>query len=472
MGGRLSMPWGARPIGEPGRAMALLSLGSLLATLAIGLVLGLKAPFPTLGLTVLPIQIVQPLHVLLALFCVISGLTALTVMALDSISDRPWTRLGWTALWILLAFVSLGSLGIVAGFWSGVEYVPWPVVLTPLPLVLITALAIAFYQRLGRASALSPEASWLIGLGLILMALGLVERTGGLLAPLNFGRELSVEWHSLDIIFAGWNATLYGFGILILAKPGRGKPLRSRMLFALAAFTLISTFGHHHYMSPQPMLIKYIALTASMLAGLSFIRHCRAAVKARGATKAPETPAEPFLAAAETWSLVAIGTGITLAIPQINLILHGTWAVIGHSMCAVIGVNTMLLMAGFVHYLGPNDAALARRLAKMVRWTNIMLALVFLDFVAAGVVRGVLRLDHPFLEFQPVMLRFLWPLPVFGLGLAVSLTVLVVTVINSIRAGREEPPVVTVRPIEIPMIEPIEEAIEEPEQEPVEAGAI
>jgi len=405
---------------NPGPPHALLAvalpLSCLAITLAAGVLLAQKNALRDWALVVLPMQRLQPLHTLAAIGLVLAGIASLLWLTTERLETRPSSGSGRALILSTAAALLIAAWTVVVGGGSGREYFSWAPAATPPLLLVLVALAVFFFRRFRIFSSASPEAAWLIGLGLLCMPLGLVEGHLYLLDAVPLDKSLSFEWHALDIFFAGWNATLYGFGILFAG--GGAKPLRARWLFVLAAFTFVSTFGHHHYLSSQPRSLKLIAVTASMLAGVSFLRHVRVVWRERGAESS--APVAPFLRAAETWTLVAIGSGVVLAIPRVNLLLHGTWAIVAHSMVAMIGVNVMLVLGGLVHHLD-FDRAEARRLRTSIVWCNRLLGLIWLDLLAAGVTEGSLRFGFSHELVKSAAANLLVPLPTLGVFLAVAL---------------------------------------------------
>ncbi|MBM4109226.1 MAG: cbb3-type cytochrome c oxidase subunit I [Phycisphaerae bacterium] len=391
------------------------TVACLLWTLATGVVLGVKSARPALGVETVPMQVLQPLHTLGVMCFLFCGTITLASMAIRRASGR-YPRTAGAATAGMTAFFALAGGAIAAGKGSGLEYVPWPIALTAVPVLALVATACAAWRHLGGLSAISAEGSWLLLMGLCLAPLGLLERAAGS-GAMGPARALMIEWHALDMVFAGVNTALYGLGTLLSAPAGRGRALRGRWLYALAVLALLSTFGHHHYLSPQPLALKVIAFGASMLGLLSFLRHV---AMVRRSLAAPAGGAgAPLLLAASLWTLFAVGSGVLLAIPQLNLVLHGTHAIVGHSMGAIIGVNVAIVLGGL---LGERRAGEAPRPAGPIRsaaWLfNAALALMVLDLLAAGLVKGVVRVGDTHHAYQPLVRSILAPLPVLGLVLA------------------------------------------------------
>jgi cbb3-type cytochrome oxidase subunit 1 len=413
------------------RALAALPLTCLMLALGLGVLAGFKAANPWWAVRSAPMQVVQPLHTFLAVAFVLSGTASLTLLMLERAGPPlpRWVRLGVPAL--LALFTAAGAGTLLAGWGSGLEYLTWPRGLTAAPVAAVLTLAICATARVRSLVRVSPEGAWLLLIGLYLIPLGLVERVVTSFVSMGYTQRLTTEWHALDATFAGWNAALYGLGVLLVSRPGRGKPLRSTWLFGIAAFALLSTFGHHHYVSPQADMLKMIAVIASMLGGISFVRHARTALR----RCEPRLPADPLLRSVERWTLFSLATGILLAVPQVNLMLHGTHAIVGHAMCSMIGVDAMLVLAGFVHASGRDDQGLSKRLAWRARAVSACLILIAISLLAAGLAKGLMRADHPFADTQRVVRWCLAPLPWLGILLTAAFASLAYSALGPPRAG-------------------------------------
>lgn len=386
----------------------------LLWTLGTGVILGVKSARPELGVIALPMQVVQPMHTLGVVCFLVSGIMTLlgdAVHRVGGVQIIPPV----VAIAGLLVFFLSGITSVVTGNGSGLEYTSWPPALSALPVGLFVAMSWDVWRHLRPLTARAPEGVWLLTIGLCLTPLGLIERAAWVDVS-DPTRALMIEWHALDTVFAGLNTALYGLAVIRVSRRGRPKPLRRPLLYAIAAFALLSTFGHHHYMSDQPLTLKYIAFVASMLGLVSFIRHMRAQHTARNTEDA--RAGERLLRSGAVWTIFAIGSGVLLAVPHINLLLHGTHAIVGHAMGAVIGVNVSivlgLLLGGSRDALQPGVRAHTQRLTGAF---NIILLLIVLDLFSAGVVKGWLRLDGTHHDYQPIVRNLLLPLPLLGVAL-------------------------------------------------------
>lgn len=403
----------------------------LAGVVGVGLLLGLRATWPAFLVDALPMTRLRPLHAGGTVALMLLGVAGLGLLLHRRQRSTDLVWLERAVVWPLLAFAAAGALCVALGWQGPLEYAPWPAALSLLPAGAFLILAGALLRDLPRSANTAPEAMWLVLTGLLLVPAGLLEPIVAGFGDAMFTRDLSVEWHATDTLIAGCNTALYGFGIAI-ATPNRARPLRSRWLFVLAAFCLVSTFGHHHYPSGQPHTIKIIALTASMLAAVSFLRHLRAVLRANEATD--RRPAAVFLAHAEIWTLFSAGSGILLAVPQVYILTHGTYAVVAHTMGAFIGVGIMLLGAGYLGLMpqgSPVDVARLSRRAKMV---SLFCALMVLDLLVAGVAEGVVRVQDSSAAVA-LARQLLLPMPLLGVGLALGLTRLATEVLSIAQAA-------------------------------------
>jgi len=163
-----------------------------------------------------------------------------------------------------------------------------------------------------------------------------------------------------------------------------------------------------------------------MLGAVSFLRHIGSLWRSRGHSAA--SAGAPFFFSAELWTLFAVGSGIVLAYPQINLVLHGTYAIVGHSMGSMVGVNAMIILGALISRradeltgVGPTPLDLAQTTRRLAGRFNLLLALIVADLFLAGLVKGLIRFEGDHHAYQPAVRWILVPLPLPGLLLTITL---------------------------------------------------
>lgn len=415
------------------RRLLALSAGAFIVSAALGLLAAVATAWPQ-SLAVLDFTRLRPLHTFFALAGTVAGYTGLLRAIFDGLglpaggSDLRWLSLA--------AFVVLGAITLGLGYGSGREYVSWLPALTPLlylPLLSNAARILAGFRAL---AARSPEGLWLIAVGSAFACIGLAESHLWLLPPVGGDsvKDLTVQWQGLDLIFAGNNMLLYGCALFLMRPVAQ--PLRGRWLFAIAAISLLFSFGHHHYISPQPRWLKNLAVLASMLSMISFLRHLRAYRAGHGTAHAaggPHGDGAPVLRSVERWTLVTFGTGIAIAVPFVNLFVHGTHAIVAHAMGGMIGVDFMLVMAGGLAVAGTGLGEGNRRVRLGVRLVDSSLVALWVVLGGAGLAKGLLRFSHEFGAYQPLVQPWLWALPIVGLGLLAGVGLLCIELMRACR---------------------------------------
>jgi len=419
-----------------GYLIALAALG-FLASAWLGLLASLAVGWPH-HVPALDFTRLRPLHTFFALAATACGFSGLLAAVFAGLGIR--TRLAAARALLLAAFVVLGAISLGLGYGSGREYVSWLPLLTPLlllPLLLNAAQILAHTRTL---VARSPEGFWLIATGAIFVCLGLVESQLWLLPAVaeDTVRDLTIQWQGLDLLFAGNNTLLYGCALFAISPTA--KPLRSGWLFALAAVTLLFTFGHHHYISPQPLWLKQLAVVASLLAMVSFVRHARAYRASVVATSAKPDAAGMLLRSVERWTLVSFATGIAFAVPWFNTFVHGTHLIVAHAMGGMIGVDFLLVVAGGLALTAGREAVASRRIQVGVRLLDGSLLALWVVLAGAGISKGLLRFSHDFAAYQPWVQAWLRAFPIIGLALLAGIALLCAELLRACRAYLQPAP--------------------------------
>jgi nitric oxide reductase subunit B len=388
----------------------------LLATVILGLLAGFVTAMPGASTAWLTMRGLQPLHTGMALAWLLLGSVAVLGL-FTAVEDKATLGASRAHVALGLLFVA-GLVGSVArGAFSGREYITWPWP-TTLPLLAALLLSLGLAARRARhLTAHSSEAAWFILLGLVLLPAALAEAHlyHGPAVGAAIGRDLTVQWHALDTFIAGWSLVLYGIGILIL--PAGSKPMRGGWLFALAAIGILMDFGHHNYPSPQERLIKIVSFSATMLASVSFVRHVRSLARRDGLAD----DVRFGLRHVEYWTLFAVGSGIAMAVPWVNLYVHGSYFVVAHTMGAIIGVNSLILYVA----AGALSGAAAPGRRDRIRWNSAALALFCVVLMGLGIAKGVLRVDLDPLQTYYRLKPFYGLISAAGIPLVLSMLCLV-----------------------------------------------
>lgn len=383
------------------------AVGCLAATMLVGLIAAMAT---VLNTSFVDFRYLNSSHTLFALGFVIAGALGAAQVAVG----RPPE---WPQVFLFLIGIGAPLLATVAGGFSGREYLSWPPVFS-LPLFAAIAWAsVNVLIGLGRLGRAHRESAWVVGIGAVVLPLGFAEAHLYLVPAigLDIGKDMAVQWQGIDTMIGGWNAILYGVAAMMVAPAGKPSRAFRNLLFIVAASGLLLTFSHHHYQSPQATWLKHVAFLTSLLAAVTFIHHFRNWRRAAPA----DTRLTVLLGMAERWTIFAVGTGFLMALPPLNVLMHGTYVVVGHAMGSMIGVNAILI---FAIARGQGEAPKAVADAAFRRWSRLFdwsLGGFVAVLVGAGLVEGVLRPEGGYWGYIGEVRLVMTLLPVFGVALSV-----------------------------------------------------
>lgn len=420
--------------------LIVLSCLCFIAATCIGLVASVVVAFPDLSFPGASFAKLRPLHTFLSFSGILSGMIALLNAIIVSGKSQVNKSIHNSGIQfgLLFLFVLAGTVSLALGYGSGREYFSWPPILS---VFLISTTVITAYKLFAHSTELSkrsPEGFWLIGAGILLVVSGLIESHFWVLPTIanNAIKDLAIQWHGLDTFIAGNSAVLYGCAIYMVQK--QPKAQRSSLLFTIAALGLLLSFGHHHYASGQPLLFKILAFCASMLATVSLVRRTKLLIEERRNKNTFLEPTAPLFNAVEIWTLVSIISGVLFAIPQVNIYVHGTYAIVIHSMGSMIGINLMIILAGGFKFSPDKGAQSANVILLGTRLINYSLAAMWLILGAGGLAKGIFRIDTDYLVFQPKIQSFLVFFPIIGLCLLVGIGLMCMQLIQLYRPNKKE----------------------------------
>lgn len=100
--------------------------------------------------------------------------------------------------------------------------------------------------------------------------------------------------------------------------------------------------------------------------------------------------------AADLWVFITLGLAIAMSVPALHVYMHGTHVVVGHTMGATIGINSMLLMAYVFDVAGKSEWVEKQKKLILAGYNLIQISLVifFLSLVSAGFVKGFWQLKE------------------------------------------------------------------------------
>ncbi len=383
------------------------AVGCLAATMLMGLITAVATVLDT---PFIDFRFLNSSHTLFALGFVIAGALGAAQVAVG----RPPE---WPQVCLFVVGIGAPLLATAAGGFSGREYLSWPPLFSlPLFAAIVWA-SVNVLIGLGRLGRAHPESAWVIGIGAVVLPLGFAEAHLYLVPAigLDIGKDMAVQWQGIDTMIGGWNAMLYGVAAMMIAPAGKPSRAFRNLLFIVAVSGLLLTFSHHHYQSPQATWLKNVAFLTSLLAAVAFLHHFRNWRRAAPA----ETRLTVLLGMVERWTIFAVGTGFLMALPPLNVLVHGTYVIVGHAMGSMIGVNAILIFA-IARGQGKESAALAnpafRRWSRLFDWSLVGFVAIL---VGAGLVEGVQRIDGGYWAYIGAVRSVMSLLPVFGAALAV-----------------------------------------------------
>jgi len=424
-------------VAATGRAVARAFLAcaalSLLVGLGGGLVVGLHytALSPTLSRMVLGLAALRPIHtgatagwIFFAGMAVVhrwlferlearvaeGDATALPLV--NAVARRARLQLG---LWVFAAPSAAPAL--LAGYSTGREYLEYPPVCS-IPIVAGWLLYAWNFIAVTRYRIRTmPVYAWMWGTSVVLFLWMFAEANAWMLDVLRERpvRDMAIQWKAYGSLVGSFNLLVYGSTSWLGTRISDDKYARSNMAFALFLVGVLNSFTnyvHHTYHLPQAELPKWIAFFVSMLEAviLARVMYDVAGLGRKWADRKRHPVVQTLLIATTTWTFVQLTFAILISIPPLNTWIHGTLAVVAHSMGSLIGIDSMALLAAGTWLMEegdearPMDVGAARRGLFSAGALNTGLAGMWLVLAIVGVQAGiglVLRGELPWVGAFP-----------------------------------------------------------------------
>lgn len=403
------------------------ALALLLLTVIAGVLASFAFLFPANFNTILPFHELRPVHASAALFWIITG-AACCVSYFSGRQSRVFMVL-WM-LTIVVIFVNYGFHN-----YGGREYWEFPAYLN-LPLLAAWLFFMAvFMKRLPKGA---PVYYWMWTTGILFFLITFLEQNLWHIPWFrqSFLREVTIQWKANGSMVGAWNQMINGLSVYLLVvisgNAGLAQQKKPWFLFFLGLFNLMFNWGHHVYNVPNSNWMRGVAYGVSMTEWVIIILIIRDFKKnLTEARKFRHLVVYRFISAAELWVAANLLLALMMSIPAINRYTHGTHITVAHAMGTTIGINTMLLLAAFGHILDIDSLADRTRkwLQISIRVNTLSLGIFWVSLIGAGLVKGILTIDHPensFFEVMAAVRPYLEAFTVAGLGVMIALGVICV----------------------------------------------
>jgi nitric oxide reductase subunit B len=425
--------------------LAALALGG---AAAMGSVASLSHGWPGQFFELSAFRTMRPIHVTLSIGWIFLAYMGALHFFVPRVCRTEWHSPTLARLQILLiaGAGAAAPISYLFGKFSGREYLAFVPAISAILMAGWIVFLINFFLTIRKLPRPWPVYLWMWATGLVIFPITFAE--GHLwLIPFfrdNIARDLTVQWKSYGALIGSWNHVVYGLSIYMAERiSGDERIGRSRLAFAfywLGLANLMFGWAHHTFQIPQAMEIRVVAFAMSMtewtiLAHMLWTWAPRGEVSddpARGA-------AALFLRSANVWIGVNLCFALLISVPMLNALTHGTPATIAHAMGTTIGINTFILLSCLAYILVGRSAVSAagvRFLRRVVPWSNICLAGMFLSLLAAGGVKGkAMLVDHAsFYSAMESARPYLRAFSISGIGLGIGLLAVAIYLLTLIRA--------------------------------------
>ncbi|MBX2984804.1 MAG: cbb3-type cytochrome c oxidase subunit I [Bacteroidia bacterium] len=382
----------------------------LLSTLLFGLLGAIEYAVPGFWRDIFSFAKIRPLHVSSSIFwiltCAIGGI--LYYLKEDIGGRLKFEGLIKVIFYILALTFSAILISFIFGIFGGREYWEFnPVFSIPISVgwIIFIIVFVANMKTLKN----QPVYIWMWFTGAIFFLLTYLESNSWLLPQVrnNLVKDMTIQWKSYGSLVGAWNQLIYGTSIYLMDKIlGNKKYSFSNIAFGLyflGVFNLMFNWGHHVYLLPTQPYVKHIGYLVSMTELLLFGRIIYLWKSSLSTAKINfHKVAFRFLFAADIWVFLTLALAILMSIPALNVYMHGTHVIVGHTMGATIGINTMLLLAFAYDIIGYKEQD-----GKMIKYgyriINYSLLVFWLTLIIAGFLKTYYQFTETDMPYQIMM---------------------------------------------------------------------
>lgn len=387
----------------------------LLFAVVFGLTAAVQYVSPGFWRDTFSFEKLRPMHVSSAVFWIILAAMGAVLSFLQEDRGRKLRNqklIKCQFFFFAISFISI-LISYAYGVFGGREYWEFhPLFSIPIVVGWILFL-INFLMNLGKLRG-RPVYIWMWLTGVVFFLFTYIESNLWLIPSLrnHLVRDMTVQWKSYGSMVGSWNMLIYGSSIYLMDKiAGNKKYSLSAIgfgLYFLGLFNLMFNWGHHIYTLPTAGYVKHIGYLVSMTELFLFGRIIwlwRSSVSA--ARKNFHYRPYQFLIAADFWVFMTLGLAILMSIPALNLYMHGTYVIVGHTMGATIGINSMLLLS-FAYEVNGNTCRSLQPYKRSINagfWlTNVSLFVFLTALLIAGFKKSYWQFNQPTVPFGSMML--------------------------------------------------------------------
>ena len=420
--------------------LGLLALAACAVTVIFGLAAALTyTPLEGLlrsaGVT---LQHLRPIHATSAFAWAFLGGVAIVYLYMRRTCGPPSAAVRRRIAWHVGLWTAAGAgivLTLLAGRFSGREYLGYHPAFSGLIVAGWLLFAWNFFGRGGCGLRGKPAYVYMWSVAIPFFLIAYTEGHLYLLdlisdRPL---RDLAIQWKSYGTLVGAFNLLVYG-SLMYISEciSGSERYAHSRTAFTLFFIGLLNTFtnyGHHTYHLPQSPWVHWISFVVSMLELIILGKVFLDLIRMMRRTPSADRPVvDRLLRSGTLWTFLMLVLAISIAVPPLNALIHGTHVVVAHSMGAMIGIDSMILWAALTclleEVLGPDHPMIGRRRFRVaIPMINVFLLVFLLAYLARGAAVGWARYLGASAP-DPSLLLEAFPVVMVLAGLGLAVTVL------------------------------------------------
>lgn len=379
-----------------------------LSLLAFGLVFGLLGALeyviPGISKNFLSFEKIRPLHVSSAVFWILTAAMGAVLTYLQEHTGKGirFPKLVKIQFWLFAITFSSILISYIFGVFGGREYWEFHPMFS-IPIWLGWVLFLVNIYSSVRNFKKQPVYVWMWLIGVVFFLFTYTESNLWWIPWFRneIIHDMTIQWKSYGSLVGAWNMLIYGSSIYLMDKiSGNTKYSYSGLafwIFYLGLFNGMFNWGHHIYTLPTHNYVKYVAYGVSMTELILFARIIYLWKDSLStAKKHQHILSYKFLMAADLWVFITLGLAIAMSVPALNIYMHGTHVVVGHTMGATIGINSMLLMAYVFDQLTGSKklASFKKTINSAYLIIQVSLIVFILSLIVAGFIKGYWQLNE------------------------------------------------------------------------------